>query len=130
MRWLAKSLIIIWILVNYPVILNMRFKSNTSDVSEANLSIGIKQDNIVDIQLNEVKLFYSITPSEMAEYQKKCTQLSVVYEHIANNLKPKLSEIHHIRSKPIRRLLLQFDCLSLIWGVLHHCTFTDNDETQ
>ena len=66
----------------------------------------------------------------MAEYQKKCTQLSVIYEHVANNSKPKLSEIHHSRSKPIRCLLLQFDQLSLIRGVLHHRTFTDDDETQ
>ena len=66
----------------------------------------------------------------MAEYQKRCTQLSVVYEHVANNSKPILSEIHRIRSKPIRQLLLQFDCLLLIWGVLHCCTFTDDDETQ
>ena len=66
----------------------------------------------------------------MAEYQKRCTQLSVVYEYVANNHKPKLSEIYHIRSKPIRHLLLQFDHLTLIWGVLHHCTFMDDNETQ
>ena len=113
-----------------PCDLKHEVQVNTLDVSEANLSIGIKQDNIVDVQLNEVKLFYSITPSQMAEYQKKCTQLSVVYEHIANNSKPKLSEIHRIRSKPIRQLLLQFDHLSLIWGVLHHRMFMDDDETQ
>ena len=85
-----------------PCDLKHEVQVNTLDVSEANLSIGIKQDNVVDVQLNEVKLFYLITPSQMAEYQKKCTQLSVIYEHIANNSKPKLSEIHRIRSKPIR----------------------------
>ena len=98
---------------------------NMLDISEANQSIGIKSSNIID-----VPLFHLITPSQMAEYQKRCTQLSVVYEHVANNSKPKLSEIHHIRSKPIRQLLLQFDHLTLIWGVLHHRTFTDDDETQ
>ena len=66
----------------------------------------------------------------MAELQKKCNQLSVVYEYIANNNKPKLSVIYCIRSKPIRCLLLQFDHLSLIHGVLHCCTFTDNNEIQ
>ena len=103
---------------------------NITDVSEANPSIGIKQSNIVDVQLNEVKLFYSITPSQMVEYKKKCTQLSVIYEHVTNNSKPKLSKIHRIRSKPIRWLLLQFDQLSLIKGVLHHHTFMEDDETQ
>ena len=96
---------------------------STADVSEANSSIGIKSSNVVDVQLNEVKLFHSITPSKMAEYQKRCNQLSVIYEYVANNNKPKLSVIHHIRSKPIRHLLLQFDRLTLICGVLHHRTF-------
>ena len=113
-----------------PCNLKHEVQVSTSDVSEANSSIGIKPQSIIDVQLNEVKLFYSITPSKMAEYQKRCTQLSVIYEYVANNHKPKLSEIHHIRSKPIRHLLLQFDHLSLIWGVLHHRMFMDDDETQ
>ena len=41
-----------------------------------------------------------------------------------------MSEIHRIRSKPIRHLLLQYDQLSLIWGVLHRRTFQDDDEIQ
>ena len=82
---------------------------STAEVNEANLSIGVKSPNIVNAQLNEVKLFQSIPPSKMAELQKKCNQLSVVYEYVARNQKPKLSVIQHIRSKPIRRLLLQFD---------------------
>ena len=101
-----------------------------ADVSESNSSIGIKSSNVVDIQLNEVKLFHSIPPSKMAELQKRCNQLSVIYEYVANNNKPKLSVIYHIRSKPIRCLLLQFDHLSLIWGILHCRTFMDDDEIQ
>ena len=97
------------------------------DVREANSSIGIKSPSVVDVQLNQVKLFHSIPPSKMAELQKRCNQLSVVYEYVANNVKPKLSVIHHIRSKPIRHLLLQFDRLFLIRGVLHRRTFL-NDE--
>ena len=45
-----------------PCDLKHEVQVNTSDVSEANLSISIKPNNIVDVQLNEVKLFYSITP--------------------------------------------------------------------
>ena len=85
---------------------------STADVSEANSSIGIKSPNVVDVQLNEVKLFHSIPPSKMAELQKRCNQLSVIYKYVANNNKPKLSVIYRIRSKPIRHLLLQFDRLS------------------
>ena len=100
------------------------------EVSEANSSIGIKTSNVVDIELNEVKLFHSIPPSKMAELQKRCNQLSVIYKYVANNNKPKLSEIYRIRSKPIRHLLLQFDHLSLIQGILHHQTFMNDDEIQ
>ena len=113
-----------------PYNLKHEVQVNITDVSEANSSIGINQSNIVYVQLNKVKLFYLITPSKMAEYQKKCTQLSVIYEHVANNSRPKLSEIHRIRSKPIRQLLLQFDQLSLLRGVLHCRMFMDDDETQ
>ena len=52
-----------------PYNLKHEVQVNNTDVSEANSSIGINQSNIVDIQLNKVKLFYSITPSQMAEYQ-------------------------------------------------------------
>ena len=72
------------------------------DVNEANLSAGLNSINAVDIQLNEVKHFFSITLSQMAEYQKKYSQMSVVYECVASNSKPKLSEVHHIWSKPIQ----------------------------
>ena len=107
-----------------PCNLKYKVQVSTSDVSEANSSIGIKPQNIIDVQLNEVKLFHSITPSKMAEYQKRCTQLSVVYEYVVNNRKPKLSEIHCIGSKPIRCLLYS---LTICHGV---SCITDDDQTQ
>ena len=48
---------------------------STANVSEANSTIGIKSSNVVNVQLNEVKLFHSIPPSKMAEMQKRCNQL-------------------------------------------------------
>ena len=113
-----------------PYNVKLEVQNNIVDVDMANKSIGLNSTNIIDVQLHEVKLFDTISPSQMAEYQKRDTQLSYVYECVANNSKPKLSEIHRVRSKPIHRLLLQFDCLSLIWGVLHHHTFKDGDEIQ
>ena len=77
-----------------------------------------------------IKLFDSISSSQMAENQKRDIQLSLVYEYVANNYKHKLSKIHHVRSKPIRELLLQYDWLSLIRGVLHCQTFIGEDEVQ
>ena len=96
----------------------------------ANQSIGLSNLDLINVQLREVKLFDTITPKQMAEYQKRDTQLAYVYECVTNNSKPKLTAIHHIRLKPVHRLLLQYDRLSLIWGVLHCCTFQGDDELQ
>ena len=96
----------------------------------ANDSIGLVEPSLIEVQLNEVKLFDSISPSQMAESQKRDTQLSLVYEYVASGHKPRLMEIHHIRSKPIQHLLLQFDWLSLIQGVLHHHSFVNDNEIQ
>ena len=113
-----------------PYNVKLEVQNNITDVDMANKSLGFSTSNLIDIQLCEVKLFNTIMPSQMTEYQKRDTQLSHVYEHVSSNSKPKLSEIHCVRSKPICRLLLQFNQLSLIWGVLHHRTFQDDDEAQ
>ena len=99
MKWFLKSSIIILIPAKIPCQVKYEVQVSAADVREANSFIGIKSPNVVDIQLNQVKLFQSISPSKMAELQKRCNQLSVVYEYVANNVKPKLSEIHRIRSK-------------------------------
>ena len=65
----------------------------------SNDSTGLTKPSLIEVQLNEVKLFDSISPSQMAESQKRDTQLSLVYEHVASGHKPSLTEIHHIRSK-------------------------------
>ena len=85
-----------------PYSAKQKVQINIVDVNEANLSEGFNSINVVDTQLNQMKVFNSITPSQMAEYQKKDTQLSVIYECVTNNSKPKPSEIHCIWSKPIR----------------------------
>ena len=100
--------------VKLPYSIKYKVQTNIADVEVANNNLGISQVNVIDMQLNEVKLFKSISPSQMAEHQMRDTQLLLVYEHVANNCNSKLSKIHCIRSKPIQRLLLQFDHLSLI----------------
>ena len=96
----------------------------------ANRSLGFSNSDLINVQLCEVKLFDTISPKQLAEYQKRDTQLAHIYECVANQSKPKLSAIHRVRSKPVRRLLLQYDRLSLIWGVLHCRTFQGDDELQ
>ena len=107
-----------------------KVQTNIMDIEVANALVGLNSASVIDVQISEVKLFKSISPSQMAELQKRATQLSVIYEYGSTGHKPKLSKIHHVRSKPIRCLLLQFDHLSIIWGVLHHQTVKDDDEIQ
>ena len=111
-----------------PYTIKQEVQTNIMDIENANSSEGFHPVNIVDVQLNGVKTFDTISPSQMVEFQKEDTQLSLIYEHVHNS-KPKLSEIHHIWSKPIWQLLLQFDWLCIIQGVLHHHSFTDDNET-
>ena len=85
-----------------PYQVKYELQSNIMDVEVANVSADLKSANVIDSQLEGIKLFSSILPKQMAEYQKKDNQLSVVYEFVANNHKPKLSEIYRIWSKPIR----------------------------
>ena len=115
-----------------PYDIKLEVQTNVADVELAKNSMGLSKPNFIDVQLSEVKLFDSVSPSQMAENQKRDIQLSLVYEHEVNDCKckPRLTEIHHIRSKLIRHLLLQYDHLSLIWGVLHHHTFINDDEVQ
>ena len=114
-----------------PYDIKLEVQTNITDVEIANNSIGYTKPNIITTQFNEIKLFDSISPGQMAESQKRDTQLSLVYEYVASGHKPKLTEIQHIRSKPIWQCwLLQFDCLSLVQGVLHRCSFINNNEIQ
>ena len=96
--------------------IKLEVQTNIMDMEMANDSIGYAKPNFIKTQFNKIKLFDSISPSQMAESQKRDTQLYLVYEYVASGHKPRLTEIHRIRSKPIWCLLLQFDCLFLIQG--------------
>ena len=94
-----------------PYNVKLEVQNNITDVDLANKSEGLQSTKLTRHTTSRMvqTLSYKLMPNQMAGYQKRDTQIPYVYEHIANNSKPKLSEIHHIRSKPICRLLLQFD---------------------
>ena len=95
-----------------PYHLRHEVQTNVTDVDVANHSLGFSHSDLINIQLREVKLFHTILPKQLADYQKRDPQLVHVYECIANQTKPKLSAIYRVRSKPVHRLLLQYDRLS------------------
>ena len=113
-----------------PYNVKLEVQNNISEVNVANQPLVFSNSNIIDVQLWEVKLFDTIMPKQMAEYQKRDTQLAHVYECVTTNSKPKLTVIYRVKLRPVYRLLLQYDWLSIIRGVLHCRTFQGDDEIQ
>ena len=56
-----------------PYNIKLEVQNNIADVDMANISLGFSSSNLIEMQLCEVKLFDTITPSQMAEYQKRDT---------------------------------------------------------
>ena len=85
-------------------------QTNIMEVDEANKLEGFKSTNIVNSATKRGEnLSTPLCQNKWMEYQKKDPQLSLVYDKVLSKSKPRLSEIHHIRSRPTRRLLLQYD---------------------
>ena len=109
-----------------------KIQNNEMETSEVNeIIFGKNSDtNLIEVQLNELKLFPSIPISKMREEQQKDSLLTLLYELVQKNSKPKLSQINWIQSKLICKILLQFDQFSLIKGVLHCQAILHGKEVQ
>ena len=105
-----------------PFDVKYEIQNNEMETSEVNeIIFGETSDtNLIEVQLNELKLFPSIPIPKMGEEQWKNSLLTLLYELVQKNSKPKLSQINQIQSKLIHKMLLQFDQFLLIKGVLHH----------
>ena len=78
----------------------------------------INEDEIVS-DINAVSTFEHVTSKQMSEEQQKDPTLELVYKLVTTGQKPKTSAIAKIKSKAVRKYLLQFDRLTLKKGVLH-----------
>ena len=67
-----------------PYHLHYEVQSNITDVDVANRSLGFSNSDLINIQLCEVKLFDTILPKQLADYQKRDPQLVHVYECVTN----------------------------------------------
>ena len=70
-------------------------------------------------EVNAVSVFGKVSPEEMKEEQQKDPILILVYKQVTAGEKPKTSAITKIKSKAVRKYLLQFDRLTLRKSVLH-----------
>ena len=80
--------------------------------------------------VNAVFVFGKVTPEEMKEEQQKDLLLKLVYKQVIAGEKLKTSTIAKVKSKAVRKYLLQFDRLTLKKGVLHHLYINNDVEHQ
>ena len=73
----------------------------------------------IKVATRMVNLFDSITPKEMAEFQRKDNQIAPILTYVEQDQKPSKKVTYQIRSKLARKLALQWDRLILKQGVLH-----------
>ena len=73
----------------------------------------------IEVATGMVSLFDSITPKEMAEFQRQDNQIAPIFAYVEQDQKPSKKVTYQIRSKLARKLALQWDRLILKQGVLH-----------
>ena len=73
----------------------------------------------IEVATGMVSLFDSITPKEMAEFQRQDNQIAPIFTHVEQDQKPSKKVTYQIRSKLAHKLALQWDRLILKQGVLH-----------
>ena len=110
-------------------------KQEAQDISCAVQSIVEEEDKEYEEELKEivskvnaVSIFGKVSPEEMKEEQQKDPILRLVYKQVTASEKPKTSAIAKIKSKAVRKYLLQFEQLTLKKGVLHHLYINNNVE--
>ena len=73
----------------------------------------------IEVATGMVNLFDSITPMEMAEFQRQENQIAPILTYVERDQKPSKKATYQIRSKLARMIALQWDRLILKQGVLH-----------
>ena len=66
-----------------------------------------------------ISIFGKVSPEEMKEKQQKDLILKLIYKQVTAGEKPKTCAIAKVKSKAVRKYLLQFDQLTLKKGALH-----------
>ena len=73
----------------------------------------------IEVATGMVSLFDSITPKEMAKFQRQDNQIAPIFTYVEQDQKPSKKVTYQIRSKLAYKLALQWDRLILKQGVLH-----------
>ena len=110
-------------------------KQEAQDISCAVQTIVEEEDKLYEEELKEVvseinavSIFGNVFPEDMKEEQQKDPILGLVYKYVTASKKPKTSAIAKMKSKAVRKYLLQFEWLTLKKGVLHWLYINNNVE--
>ena len=87
-------------------------KQEVQDISCAIMEVEDINENKIVSSLNAVSTFEHVTPKQMAEEQQKDLTLELVYKLVTAGEKPKTLGIAKIKSKAVRKYLLQFNRLT------------------
>ena len=108
-------------------------KQEAQDISCVVQTIVEEEDKLYEEELkkvvsevNAVSVFGNVSPEDMKEEQQKDPILGLVYKYVTAGEKPKTSAITKLKSKAVRKYLLQFERLTLKKGVLHRL-YINND---
>ena len=108
-------------------------KQEAQDISCAVQTIVEEEDKLYEEELKEVvsrinavSIFGNVSPEDMEEQQQKDPILRLVYKYVTAGEMPKTSAITKMKSKAVRKYLLQFKRLTLKKGVLHRL-YINND---
>ena len=98
-------------------------KQEAQEISSAVQSIVEEEDkqeiDRIVSEVEAVSVFGKVTAEEMKEEQQKDPILKLVYKQVTVGKKLKTSAITKVKSKAVRKYLLQFNWLTLKKGVLH-----------
>ena len=98
-------------------------KQKAQEISCAVQSIVEEEDKSeihkIVSEVDAVSVFGKVTPEEMKEEQQKDLILKLIYKQVTLGKNLKTSAITKMKSKAVRKYLLQFDQLTLKKGVLH-----------
>ena len=119
-----------WIAVSYQVeeqggyISSMEFNQVISELVggtkiDKKLRSFTRYGKTIEAATGMVNLFNSITPKEMAKFQRQDNQIAPILNYVKQDQKPSKKVTYQIRSKLAHKLALQWDRLILKQGVLH-----------
>ena len=82
---------------------NLRYEAqtNVAVVNVASKSLGFSNLDLINVQLRKVKLFDTIMPKQMAEYQKRDTQLVHMFMNVSQTIQNLSCQLYTVLGRSL-----------------------------